>query len=141
MRDMFDEFLDELRRRQGQAASGRSPGGADDSPDPEEDAVDDDPIDGARAEDEPADDEPEPIRRPASRQPRGGAGRPPRGPGSRRPARGGRRDGGTSIRRQLLTALGVVLAIFVVIMLVVGLELWTDAIWYTSVGYDAVFWT
>ena len=25
-------------------------------------------------------------------------------------------------------------------MLAVGLELWTDAIWYRSVGYDAVFW-
>ena len=25
-------------------------------------------------------------------------------------------------------------------MLVVGLELWTDAIWYQSVGYADVFW-
>ena len=26
-------------------------------------------------------------------------------------------------------------------MLAIGVELWTDAIWYTSVGYDDVFWT
>ena len=30
---------------------------------------------------------------------------------------------------------------FVVIMLVVGIGLWTDAIWFKSVGYDQVFWT
>jgi len=34
-----------------------------------------------------------------------------------------------------------VLALVVVSVLGVGLDLWTDAIWYTSVGYDAVFWT
>jgi hypothetical protein len=26
-------------------------------------------------------------------------------------------------------------------MLAFGIELWTDAIWFKSVGYDQVFWT
>ncbi|MEA2438546.1 MAG: uncharacterized protein QOF65_3102, partial [Thermoleophilaceae bacterium] len=32
-------------------------------------------------------------------------------------------------------------AIFLVLMLAVGIQLWTDAIWYRSVGFDQVFWT
>jgi uncharacterized protein len=132
VRDIFDEFLTELRRRQGDAASG---GRADDdgaAPGPE---AGDDPPD-----DDPADEEPAPIRRPAGGPGRGGARRPPRGPRPTRSA-GGPRDGGMGIRRQLLTALAIIFVVFVLIMLVFGLELWTDAIWYRSVGYDAVFWT
>ena len=33
----------------------------------------------------------------------------------------------------------VVLALFVLFSF--GLDLWTDALWYQSVGFDAVFWT
>ena len=35
----------------------------------------------------------------------------------------------------------VVAIVFVVLMLVVGIQLWTDAIWFKSVGFDGVFWT
>ena len=31
--------------------------------------------------------------------------------------------------------------LFVVLMLTVGINLWTDVIWYRSVGFDQVFWT
>ena len=147
---MFDEFLDELRRRQAEAASGRQPRSA---PQPEDDlAVDDDsgtPGDYATlaadpgTDDREADHEPEPIT--IGRGGRGsqGAGRggPPRGPRSRRPVGGANDGAGFGIRRQVGTAVAVVLVLFVIIMLAVGLELWTDAIWYASVGYDAVFWT
>ena len=55
-----------------------------------------------------------------------------------RPVRRG--GGGPSLRRQVLIIVGILVAVFVVLMLAIGVELWTDAIWYTSVGYDAVFW-
>ena len=45
-----------------------------------------------------------------------------------------------SLRRQLGVAIAIIAVAAIVLMLVVGLELWTDAIWYTSVGYDEVFW-
>ena len=150
---MFDEFMQELRRRQAEATGRRRPrpeGG------PEEDSISDDEPEpvfgeaGSDAEDEPTlgdldddagidADEPEPLRPMAGRGPRRG-GRPPLGPRVRRPV-GGPGDGGRSIRRQLALALAVVVGIFVILMAVVGLELWTDAIWYTSVGYAEVFFT
>ena len=150
---MFDEFMQELRRRQAEATGRRRPrpeGG------PEEDSISDDEPEpvfgeaGSDAEDEPTlgdldddagidADEPEPLRPMAGRGPRRG-GRPPLGPRARRPV-GGPGDGGRSIRRQLALALAVVVGIFVILMAVVGLELWTDAIWYTSVGYADVFFT
>ena len=150
---MFDEFMQELRRRQAEATGRRRPrpeGG------PEEDSISDDEPEpvfgeaGSAAEDEPTlgdldddagidADEPEPLRPMAGRGPRRG-GRPPLGPRVRRPV-GGPGDGGRSIRRQLALALAVVVGIFVILMAVVGLELWTDAIWYTSVGYADVFFT
>ena len=150
---MFDEFMQELRRRQAEATGRRRPrpeGG------PEEDSISDDEPEpvfgeaGSDAEDEPTlgdldddagidADEPEPLRPMAGRGPRRG-GRPPLGPRVRRPV-GGPGDGGRSIRRQLALALAVVVGIFVILMAVVGLELWTDAIWYTSVGYADVFFT
>ncbi|HEY8847300.1 MAG TPA: UPF0182 family protein, partial [Candidatus Limnocylindrales bacterium] len=48
---------------------------------------------------------------------------------------------GRSLRRRLTLSVAIILGIFVVLMLVVGIELWTDAIWYRSVGFDQVFWT
>ena len=142
---MFDEFLQELRRRQAEASGDPSARRVPDT-DEEDDPIDDDesrPADraDARLDD---DEEPEPITiggRGRGNGP-GGAGGPPRGRG-RRPA-GGPNDGasgGFGIRRQLVTAFAIIAVLFVVVMLAVGLELWTDAIWYRSVGYDAVFWT
>jgi uncharacterized protein len=147
---MFDEFMKELRRRQAEAAGARRPGqGAD----PEEDSIsEDDPEsvfadadDGAptaKASDDPErvdDYEPEPIR-PATGRGTSRGGRPPRPPRGRRNV-GGPADGGPSLRRQLAIAVAVVVGIVILLMAVVGLELWTDAIWYTSVGFGEVFFT
>ena len=154
---MFDEFLDELRRRQagaaGDAPGQRSARERDPAADPDEDIdLDDDDaadIPAAAAEEEPTDpisisDRPraEGGRGPRSgRSDRGGrAGRGGGGGGGTRGAPGGPRDGGMSLRRQLGVALAIIVVGAIVLMLVVGLELWTDAIWYTSVGYDEVFW-
>ncbi len=150
---MFDEFLDELRRRQAEAASGqpRRP-----VPDPQDDSVADDdsetPDDDEEAatldpestvDEDESDSEPEPIT--IGRGGRGGqgAGRggPPRDPRPGRPVGGPNDGGGLGLRRQISLAIAVVVGLFIFIMAVVGLELWTDAIWYASVGYDAVFWT
>ncbi|HEX5825526.1 MAG TPA: UPF0182 family protein [Candidatus Limnocylindrales bacterium] len=144
MANLFDEFMKELRRRQA-AAEGR--------PAPDDDAGDDEdaPDDAPRADDDetepardadPTDDaeaRPRPMRRragPSRGGPRGGG---PGRPG--RPARGGANDGGRSLRRSLTISVAIILAVFLVLMFVVGIQLWTDAIWYRSVGFDAVFWT
>jgi uncharacterized membrane protein (UPF0182 family) len=143
--NLFDEFMRELRRRQA-AAEGR--------PDPEDDRADGqdpgegdpasgDPVVGGDGDDVAADDAgdmpPRPIGRPTG--PRG-AGR--RGGGPRRPIRPVRAQGdrgGPSLRRRLTTTLAIIALVFVVLMLLVGVQLWTDAIWYRSVGFDQVFWT
>jgi uncharacterized membrane protein (UPF0182 family) len=41
----------------------------------------------------------------------------------------------------LTTIIVVAVVIFVVLMFAVGIDLWTDVIWYRSVGFDQVFWT
>jgi uncharacterized membrane protein (UPF0182 family) len=147
---MFDEFMEELRRRQAEATGRRRPqSAADDEELPINDDADADPSDerGDASTDDVDDDagvfedepEPEPIRPVGGRGP-GAGGRPPRGPGGRRGV-GGPGDGGPSIRRQVFLGIAIVLAIVVVFMAVAGLELWTDAIWYTSVGFGDVFFT
>ena len=149
--DMFDEFMEELRRRQAEATGRRRPQpGADReedsiSDDDPESAASDDVQDGPRGtatDDGPIlveDDEPEPIRPTLGRRP-GRGGRPPQPPRRGRNV-GGPGDGGPSIRRQIALALAVIIGIFVLLMLVFGLELWTDAIWYTSVGFGEVLFT
>src|SRR3990170_4181292 len=117
MRDMFDEFRDDLRRRQA-PASGDQPGAPDD-----------------------ADGQEEPPPRPARRGGGGaGGGRPPSmrrgGPNDDGGARGGLRR---AVRRFWLTFL-LLAALFIFGLLSFGLDLWTDAIWYSRVGYESVFW-
>ena len=75
----------------------------------------------------------------ADRAPAGAGRRATRARG--RPVGGPNDGGGLGLRRQISLAIAVVVGLFIFIMAVVGLELWTDAIWYASVGYDAVFWT
>ena len=152
---MFDEFMKELRRRQAEATGGSrprtAPGGEEDSISPDDpepvfaddaatrssaDDTDDDP---ARLDPDEPEPEPEPIRPFAGRGPRRG-GRPPWGPRGRRTV-GGPGDGRPSFRRQVVLALAIILGLFVVVMAVFGLELWTDAIWYTSVGFSDVFFS
>ena len=142
---MFDEFMEELRRRQAGASGDLPNRSPDDAPagDGDPDAELDEPIsmsgrrgsnNRARARDD-ADGGPErgartpPRPRPAPASPRAGpAGRGGGGRGDRR------------LRRRFGMAFGAILIVAILLMLVVGLELWTDAIWYTSVGYDEVFW-
>ncbi|MBI3747181.1 MAG: UPF0182 family protein [Chloroflexi bacterium] len=71
---------------------------------------------------------------------RGAFGPSGRGPG--RPTSGARRarasGGGAPSRRfVVLAAIGLVLLLFGS----GGIEFWTDAIWFKSVGFDSVFWT
>ena len=161
MGDLFDEFKRELERRRAEAEGRRPPsdkdGGPDDDPDdrdPEGDADPDDESardDGADAPESPTPEQlgaepraagPTPIM--SRRRRRGRASKPPPGGGNRPP--GGPNDGarGTSAgdlaRRvgvaALILAIGAIL-----LLLVAGINLWTDAIWYRSVGFDSVFWT
>ncbi len=161
MGDLFDEFMRDLERRRAEAEGGSPPH----DPDADGDATDgtaaDDGIEAHGdstpeaddANDEPAHDEPTPIRRrrsgsrerSAGATPRhaAGSGAPPRRP-ARKPA-GGPNDGGDLTLGGILRRVGIG-AILVVVALVVflagiGIELWTDAIWYQSVGFDSVFWT
>jgi uncharacterized protein len=150
MRDMFDDFLNELRRRQAEQRGklgGEKPegepdsaaGSADETSDrsstegPEEDT----PVtsygsDSGNGADQGDDD--------------GGAFRGGGGPG--RP-RGPRPMGPTGEMPEIHIPRGwVIFAIVVVGILIaislflsVGVGLWTDAIWYQSVGYADVFWT
>jgi uncharacterized membrane protein (UPF0182 family) len=126
MRDLFDDFLEELRRREAEARgedpdAGRARRAKSVGPDPGDDDGDRDGDDEPGRDDGAPDDEP-----PRERV-------PPRPIDTRRRRRGG--------GRQLMGWLigGVIIA--VVLLLGVGLDLWTDALWYQSVGFDAVFWT
>ncbi len=164
MGDLFDEFMRELERRRAQAEHGRRHTGddaadADDtdleqegdaSGEPGEDQ-DDEAADGqpsaGTTDDEgsaPAPDtspEPTPLR-PRRRRSGGGSRRTPP---PRRPV-GGPNDGsgplsfGDIIRRAGLVAI-VIVVVLVLLLAGAGIDLWTDAIWYKSVGFDAVFWT
>ncbi|HEX7346348.1 MAG TPA: UPF0182 family protein [Candidatus Limnocylindrales bacterium] len=101
MRDLFDDFLEELRRREAIARGD----------DPDADA----PRSAKPVGPNPDDDgPPRPLRR------------------ARRRAREGRP------RRWWLIVLVVLAAI---VLATFGLDLWTDALWFRSVGFDAVFWT
>jgi hypothetical protein len=132
MRDMFDDFMEELRRREAQARGERPPdprndGGRDDGDD------DDDRDDDADPE---HDSEPERIDR--DRPARQSDERPPR----RRPPGGpddGRDEGSTG--RRIGLGVGIAIVIAIIVLFSFGLDLWTDALWYASVGFDGVFWT
>ncbi|HKB28438.1 MAG TPA: UPF0182 family protein [Candidatus Limnocylindrales bacterium] len=145
MRDLFDDFLDELRKRDA-AARGRvddpeGPSGDDDA------AATDEPTDdagpGDSADEEPAEsaDEDRPAPRPIFER-SGRRGGPPRRRGPGGPNDGGDLGGraGRAGRRFGL-GLVIVVVLALVILFGVGLDLWTDALWYKSVGFDSVFWT
>jgi uncharacterized membrane protein (UPF0182 family) len=111
MPDIFDEFMDELKRRSaGQPPSDRGPRRVGPEP-PEDEPPDDEPPDGERRDSEPP-----------RRMPRRDV----------RPAPGGPR-----LRLWLIAGL-VILLLF---LLTGGIDFWTDVIWYQSVHFDSVFWT
>jgi len=162
MRDLFDEFMDELRRRQAAATGDDARGtpGSDDHDPSDDDRVADDhdhDQDHGSGDESPDDDvhgdasdedgtppgpEPTPI---DARRARPGAGHG-EGSGGRRPPPGGPNDGartggrGWSGRR----IAAVVIVVAIVLLFTLGgsiVNLWTDLIWYRSVGFDSVFWT
>ena len=174
MRDLFDEFMDELRRRQA-AASGRDAGGgpgadaghdhptdadhgedgeaetADSDPDHksgDRDAGSDDHDDDRDGRDDASDDEatppgPEPTPIDARRGHPGSGGNHDGGSG-RRPAAGGPNDGAGRRRwGRRRIALAAIVVVFILLFTLGGsiVTLWTDAIWYRSIGFDSVFWT
>jgi uncharacterized membrane protein (UPF0182 family) len=134
--NLFDDFMEELRRRQAdlEAADRKSNGGSDDATPggptntPREDA-------SMRISDPGSDDDrdggPSPIFRKSTF---GGGGRQWYGPGG----------GSTEVRIGrgwiILGAIAAVIAILLIVFsLTVGLA--TDAIWFQSIGYGDVFWT
>ena len=154
MSNLFDDFLRELERRRSEAEGGTpdhphddDKGGedAEDADAPASDAEPTDATDAATAaddDDDSRDDEPIPLR-PRGRG--GDAGGPPRGPKAPRPV-GGPDDGAGSITlggilRRTGVAAFIIIAAVVVLLAGFGVDLWTDAIWYKSVGFDGVFWT
>ena len=52
---------------------------------------------------------------------------------------------GRRASRHLVRRAGIGIALIAIVAILVlftaGINLWTDAIWYKSVGYDSVFWT
>jgi uncharacterized membrane protein (UPF0182 family) len=157
MGDLFDEFMKELRRRQDEAKGGSSDEPLDGGSEPAGDAADDEsgddmrePAAGERTHGEragarptPGGPEPTPLRRPArgpnrSRGP-GIGGRGPREPRMVGLADDGEGRGGYGRTIGLAVVVAVIFAIIVLGGTVV--TFWTDAMWFKSVGYDAVFWT
>jgi uncharacterized membrane protein (UPF0182 family) len=154
MRDLFDDFLDELRKREA-AVRGQSAGRPGD-PGHDETAADEptDEPDGAVADETADADSPPDVEEPdadaedSDAEPRPifdaprGRGGPPRRRGPGGPNDGGDLGGRAARAGRRFGLAVIILAIVALIILFgVGIDLWTDALWYTSVGFDSVFWT
>jgi uncharacterized membrane protein (UPF0182 family) len=154
MGDLFDEFIRELERRRARAQGRgpRDPGRPADADPADEDELpprDDDEAtdvdDDADADDRPDAEEPTPIRprttggSDGSRAGSSRAGGPPRRPH----VVGGPDDGAERPSRFRRVGLGIVAVVVALVLVLAGtvVDLWTDAIWYRSVGFDSVFWT
>jgi uncharacterized membrane protein (UPF0182 family) len=149
MRDMFDDFLDELRRRQAEQRRASGEPGAEDESDPNAGA--DAQADDHSSTEGPREETPVSSNGPDSNN---GADRGDEGPGIFRGGgyKGPRRPRSVGSDGDLpeihvgrgWVIFGIsVLVVFVLLSLFfsVGVGLWTDAIWYQSVGYANVFWT
>ena len=158
MRELFDDFMDEMRRREA-AARGEDPGpvksrrgdsGPDEDPDDDDQEQDAAAATDAGETTAPDTNDGEDVdsgehgrdatRRPTSVPPRRSG--PPRGGTPGGPNDGADSGGGAArVGRQI--GLGAaILAVFALFLLFsVGLDLWTDALWYVSVGFDSVFFT
>ncbi len=160
MRDLFDDFMEELRKREA-LARGRDPdadrrdeGRPDDGPD-DDDVIEDEAVDDEAGEPETVDGDEaignESVESDGDAEDVEGvpipieAGRRRGGPPPRRRGPGGPDDGGTGRAARAGRRIGLTVAILVVVAIFllfsVGLDLWTDAEWYKSVSFDSVFWT
>ena len=149
MRDAFDEFMDELRRRRaaqngpddaGENGSNEEPGGEIHAGDETSDrkAREDETVDtnrsssGSDGDPEDQDEAPRPF---SSGSFGGGRRTRPVGPGSDFPQI-------TISRRWVVLFIAIVVAFsLITTFFTVGIRLTTDAIWYQSIGYAGVFWT
>ncbi len=170
MRDLFDDFMADMRRREA-AARGADPGpvqsrrgdsgpdeGRDDD-DQEQDAdqqqaADDDgktaapdakDVEDTKDVEDAGDVDADEDGRDAAPRP---TSIPPRRSGPpRRGAPGGPNDGADSgggagrIGRQIGLGVATLVVFALFLLFSVGLDLWTDALWYVSVGADSVFFT
>jgi uncharacterized protein len=144
MSDPFEEYLRELAKRErgGSGAADGQPGDLDekdaDEPATREAGETGDEDDGEEAPETAAEpqEEPTPIRRRRSRRRRAGPGGP-----------GGPTDGAVAGGRfRGAGRAAAIVAVLFVLLFFIGffgavLDLWTDAIWFDSVGYQSVFWT
>ena len=142
MRDMFDDFKEELRRRQAQQEAARRKRTADQG----EKADSGSPTEGPREDDyvRSQGSEPDETDRDDDQGPRPVFGRGGWGGGPRRVRFGGPSDDmpefhvgrGWIILGLVALAFAILLSVFA---LTIGLA--TDAIWFDSVGFAGVFWT
>ncbi len=154
MRDLFDDFMEELRKRE-LLARGQDPGSDEgrqpDDPD-DEDVIDDEAVDpdeivdpDEAAADEAAVDPDADVEDATDGPISIDTGRQRAGPPPRRRGPGGPDDGGPGRAARAGRRIGLAAAVLVVVaiflLLSVGLDLWTDAEWYKSVSFDSVFWT
>jgi uncharacterized protein len=119
MRDLFDDFLEELRRREA-AARGEDPDAGAPRRAGSSGPDGDDP-------DGPEDDRPDAP--------------PPREPSPPRRIRMDDGDGSGGRAGQVGWIIAGVALIVLFSLFSFGLDLWTDALWYQSVAFDSVFWT
>ncbi len=159
MRDLFDDFMNELRKREA-VARGEDPDAnrppdrrssrpSDDDDEPDDDATAeatddadatgdaDEATDDTDEPDEPDDADPPVVRSIDDHRRRGG---PPRRRGPGGPNDGGPGRAARAGRRFVLAAI-VVALIAIFLLFSVGIDLWTDALWFGSVHFDSVFWT
>ena len=140
MRDLFDDFMDELRRREAEARGedpdtvaprrrrpeGQRPEGQ--RPDPPDDDGDEPDRDQPDGSDEGGSDDesPTPLRRTSRGGPNDG---------------GGTRDRLRRAGRSVLIVLAGLAVLGLIALFAFGLEIWTDALWFQSVGFSDVYWT
>ncbi len=162
MRNLFDNFLEDLRRREAASRGGDPAARPDANAAPEADPeADDDAADQAADAGDAAADlggiadgpdaEPDAVAEPDADAepddpPRPMMDPPRRSGPPRRRGPGGPDDGGdlgrraSSAGRRFGLGAGIVLVLALVLLLGVGLDIWTDALWFASVGFDTVFW-
>src|SRR5215208_3483581 len=136
--------MKELRRRQAEASGETVPDAGEDADSDGSDEDDADATSGRHDDDRSSNPsrprEPTPLRAARERARRPGGGSTPPRPPSRGPARPRGGDPQPRRRSGFRTVALVAIVVLVLLFLTVGVELWTDTLWYRSVGFGDVFW-